>query len=109
MVDTVIAKPGPKSDKPRSKANTVANGQQEKRQEKATGSKSTGKLPVPDDAMEVDQGESEVNVQTTSRSTTAGTSNIHSFSEVKSRRELDRWKQKAKDVRSRFTPLLFGA
>ena len=52
--------------------------------------------------MEVDPGESEVNVQTTTHSTTAGTS-IHSSSEVKSRRELDRWKQKAKDVRSRLT------
>lgn len=48
--------------------------------------------------MEVDQEGSEVNAQTTSHSSTAGTSGINSSSEVKSRRELDRWKQKAKDV-----------
>lgn len=56
--------------------------------------------------MEVDQGESEANVQTTSHSIAAGTSKIHSSSEVKSRKELDRWKQKAKDVLSPLTPFL---
>lgn len=109
MVDAAIAKPGPKS-KPRSKTTTVANSQQDQKgQEKESGSKSTKKLPLPDDAMELSQGESEVNVHTTSHSTTAGASNFHTSSEARSRKELDRWKQKAKDVRSRLTPLLFQA
>lgn len=59
--------------------------------------------------MDVDQGESEVNVQTTSHSTAAGTSKTHSSSEVKTRKELDQWKQKAKDARSPLTLFLFAA
>lgn len=59
--------------------------------------------------MEVDQEESEINTRTALHSTTTGTSKIHSSSEVKSQKELDGWKQKAKDVRPPFTPFLFVA
>lgn len=55
--------------------------------------------------MEVDQGEGEANVQTTTHSTMPGTDEVYSSSELKSRKELDRWKQKFKDVRSPLTPL----
>ncbi|KAN0077189.1 hypothetical protein V8E55_011044 [Tylopilus felleus] len=98
VVDAPSAKPGPKS-KSRPKTTSVANGHQDQKgQEKATSSKSTKKHPVSDDAMEVDERESEVNVQTTSRPTTAGTSHTHSSSEAKYRKELDQWKKKTIDL-----------
>lgn len=103
------AKPGPKP-KPRSKASNVANGQQDQKgQEKATNSKSNKKPPVHDDVMEVDQGEGEVNVRTTSHSAAAGMNNIHVSSDAKTRKELERWKQKARDVRFPLIHLLFRA
>lgn len=60
--------------------------------------------------MEVDKEDKETDVQTTTRSTTTiGTNKSHSSSDAKSRKELDRWKQKAKDVNFPLLPLLFGA
>ncbi|KAG6376248.1 hypothetical protein JVT61DRAFT_2224 [Boletus reticuloceps] len=83
--DDGAAKPGAKS-KPRSNAAGVSQNGQE--------SAPTTKPSVPSDAMEVDRAESQVNGQ----AATAATSIPPSSSEVKSRKELDRWKQKAKDL-----------
>ena len=89
--DVVVdAKPTPNVSKPRSKATSQKD---QKGQEKTTSSKSTKKLPAPDDTMEMD-----VQPTMTSHLTTARTSNLDSSSELKGRKELDRWRQKAKDV-----------
>ncbi|KAG9318584.1 hypothetical protein JVU11DRAFT_676 [Chiua virens] len=97
-----VVKPGSKA-KPRSKATGVVNGQPaQKTQEKTLSSKPTKKTTVIEDEMVVDQGESEISAaaQTTPHPSNAGTSKNHSssFDSMKTHKELERWKQKAKDL-----------
>ena len=84
--------------KPRPKAPSVTNSQQElEGQERLPSPRLTKKDAMHGDAVEVDQPKSFVNGQ-------SGHSGTNAFSESKTRKELDRWKQKATDVRS---PLFF--
>ncbi|KIJ69087.1 hypothetical protein HYDPIDRAFT_172565 [Hydnomerulius pinastri MD-312] len=102
------AKSAPKA-KPRSKvtAAPAVNGHKEpKGKEKAPNSKAARKVAAPEELMEVDepQGAEESEVEAPARTRTApaaGTGKGRASSDSISRKELDRWKQKAKDLEAR--------